>query len=65
MECESIMEKMETFAEDIKMKSVIVGRVWISAGVISGYVVVAPGKTIKFGGNANSNPSFLFLSKKQ
>jgi maltodextrin utilization protein YvdJ len=58
-------QKLEVEIKD--KKSVIVGRVWIdeNQNVISGYVVVSPGVTIKFAGNLDNNPTFLYLSKKR
>lgn len=65
------MSEMGTDEEAIiensqETKSKIVGRVWINEDVLSGYVVIAPGVTIKFGANIGEyNPAFLYLSKKK
>ena len=67
----SMIEKMEEqtdFVSDAidlnSKKQPIVGRVWMNENSVSGYVVIAPGVCLKFAGNTERNPCFLYLSKK-
>jgi hypothetical protein len=59
-----VMEKDKQVEVEKSKAQPKVGRVWVNGNTLSGYVVVAPGVCLKFAGNLESSPTFLFLSKK-
>jgi hypothetical protein len=63
---EAFMEDaaVEEYVEETTKKQPIVGRIWMNEKCVSGYVVIAPGVTIKFAGSTDRNPTFIYLSKK-